>query len=591
MPTFYSKLFWFSFSLLLIIFSLAPEIVFTHPQIFPSQIPSKIYEIPSMSIVVEVYPDGTFMVYENITVRYVHGTFSSFGRLIPLSDVDYVDFLSAKAYGVNLTGVRAFYNLQRVILTIYHRDVTVVYHSVVNPPREVTFMFNYRVYGGLKLIDSLQNSINWDPVGRDFEVAINSVSITLKIPGNISSRTLFKVDPTPQNIFYSDNYTTILFNYSNVPAYTGCRISVAFPKMYEPKPDSFLIIKDYPLEITLIVILFSTFGTFMFWYFKRRRFMAHFEEYALPSMVVQPSNLSPIEVSYLLNRELDYEAALSEILELARKGVLNIEYDEVKRNAFFSSTSSTEDALRNLRRYDLNVFDGDILRLALSYKNAKSFLSFFDDIQRDVEFKVESRLVERGYLKSRFKVKRILLLSIPVGLSIALIIASILMFSSPPLNPQLFSLFKALYVIVAGFGVGFLSMGLISFFMYVPYTAEGFEACDFWRNHLNYMALIKGDESGRILEKTATPQLFESYIPHLMFFDLNFIDEWLKRWIRYLPKDYSPSWFHVRGFEGKLDFQSFISAFKSYVESMFNVIEGLREALPYTWRFRRIFSR
>jgi hypothetical protein len=134
-------------------------------------------------------------------------------------------------------------------------------------------------------------------------------------------------------------------------------------------------------------------------------------------------------------------------------------------------------------------------------------------------------------------------------------------------------------------------MGLISFFMYVPYTAEGFEACDFWRNHLNYMALIKGDESGRILEKTATPQLFESYIPHLMFFDLNFIDEWLKRWIRYLPKDYSPSWFHVKGFEGKLDFQSFISAFKSYVESMFNVIEGLRETLPYTWRFRRIFSR
>jgi hypothetical protein len=533
-----------------------------------SQLQSKVYEVPSISVDIEVCGDGTLLISENITIRYVYGSFTFFERWIPLWGLDYIELLSVDANGVDVTSVRTFYTLSRLTLTIYYRDVL--------GPREATFMLRYRVYGGLISPSSLQNSVDWNAVGSDWEVPIGLVNVVVRIPGNVVGSNLFSVSPDPVEVSYSNGYTSVLFTYRNLPARTGYRVVVLFPKIYEPKTDNLSILKNYPVESALTIVTLSTLVMLVFWFFRGRMPKTDFE-IGSASLLAQPLNLSPLEVSYLLNRGLSYEAALSEIFELARRGFIDIEYDGEKRNTYFKPSSRTDDVLGNFERYGLKPFEVEILRLAVSSGDVKKFIALFDDVRVDVESKVEAELTRMGYFKSGFKRKRMLTIYICGAAFIATLIIGFHVFNSPPPNPWLFSLYKALYPLTIGFGLSFIPVGIIYLHLFTPYTVDGAKAYRYWKEYLNSLVNVKESEIEKIVKEASGLRLIESYLPYVLLYNSFYVTTWLNRWSIPVTRfyRYSPSWLHVKGYESiQLDFPSFISALNSSIESMLGVIQS-----------------
>jgi len=533
-----------------------------------SQLQSKVYEVPSIFVDIEVCDDGTLIVSENITIRYVYGVFTFFERWIPLGGLDYIELLSVNAEGVSITSVKTSYTLSRLTLTVYYRDVL--------SPHEATFILKYKVYGGLKSPSSLQNSVDWNAVGSDWEVPIGLVTVMVRVPGNVAGSDLFSVSPNPVEVSYSNGYTNVLFTYRHLPARTGYRVVVFFPKIYEPKPDSLNILKNYPAESALTIIMLSTLVMLVFWFFKGRMPKTDFEIGSV-SLLTQPSTLSPLEVSYLLNRGLNYEAALSELFELARRGFLDIEYDGEKKNAYFKPSNRTDDVLRNFERYSLKPFETEILRLAVSSGDVKRFIALFDDVRMDVESKVEAELTRLGYFKRGFKRRRTLTIYICGTTFIATLVIGFYVFNSPPPNLWLFSVYKALYPLIIGFGLSFIPVGLVYLHLFTPYTVEGAKAYRYWKEYLDSVLNVKENEIEKIVREAGEPRLFESYLPYVLLYRPFYVTTWLYRWSIPVTRfhQYSPSWFHVRGYEGiQLDFPSFVSALNSSIESMLGVIQS-----------------
>lgn len=524
-----------------------------------SQIATKVYQISSITVIIEASSDGSLLINEIITIKYVSGSFTYFQRYIPLYGLDYIEVLRISADGAKITGTKISYSYYKI-------DITINY-GVINAPHQATFNIVYRVYGGILSHGISQNLIDWNAIGSDWEVSINSVNVIVCLPGNFIDSNLLSISPNPIKVYYSDGYTNIVFSYSNLPPYTGYRVVLAFPKIYEPNPDYLYILKNYHGETIISIIVLSTLLTLIVWFIRGRIPKVDIDE-GLISLGVLPSNLSPLEVSYLLNGRLSFRHALSAILNLAKRGFLNIEYDNKGNITLFRQSDKTEYAFMKNVKSGLKPFEIELLRLALNSVNVYEFARNFEMHKFSIEEEVGDELFKMGYFKSNLSRRRYNLIKIFTITIITLIITAFYIYNFIPNDRFLFNVYRAILPLIAGFGFSAIPMGIIMISLFKNYTYEGAKAYWHWKKYLDYLASIKGDDLKSIVGKIETPIMFETLLPYILLYRPLLFRPWIMTWFPYMPRYYHPRWFYTReGLGISLDFSAFANAIVSSIEN------------------------
>ncbi|MEM2195440.1 MAG: DUF2207 domain-containing protein [Candidatus Methanomethylicia archaeon] len=525
-----------------------------------SQAAAKIYEIPSIIVIIEASNDGSIIVNEVITVSYVSGTFTFFQRYIPLYGLDYIEVLSISADGANIVSAKVSYSYYMV-------DVTINY-DVIYAPHKVTFNIIYKVYGGILSYGTSQNLIDWNAIGNDWTVSINSVNVLVRLPGNFVESNLLNISPSPIKVYYSDGYTNIAFTYSNLPSYTRYRVVLAFPKIYEPNPDYLYILKNYHGETIISIIVLSTLLTLIVWFIRGRMPKVDVDE-GLISLGVLPSNLSPLEVSYLLNERLSFEHAISAILDLAKRGFLNIEYDDKGNIINFKPSDKTECIFVRDAKYGLKPFEIELLRLALNSGNISDFSRNFLIHKSNIEEGVGDELFRMGYFKSNISRRRYNLIKVFTIMTITLIIATFYIYNVIPSNRFLFNIYRAMLPLFAGFGITIIPVGVIMISLFKNYTYEGAKNYWYWKKYLDRLTFINGDDLKEVADKIETTTLFEYSFPYVLLYRPLLFRPWIITWIPYVPKYYHPKWFYTSGGPTvSLDFSAFTNAIVSSIENV-----------------------
>ncbi len=539
----------------LVLFTVLAPFIFLNSSF--SQTAAKVYEIPSIIVVMEASNDGSIIVNEVITINYVSGAFTYFQRYIPLYGLDYIEVLSVSADGANIVGVKVSYSYYMVYITINY--------DVIYAPHKVVFNIVYKVYGGIISQGASQNLIDWNAIGSDWEVSIGSVNVLVRLPGNFVGSSLLSVSPNPIKTYYSDGYTNIAFTYSNLPPYTGYRIVVVFPKIYEPNPDYLYVFKNYHGETIISIIALSTIVTLIVWFIRGRMPRVDVDE-GLISLGVLPSNLSPLEVSYLLNGRLSFEHVISEVVDLARRGFLNIEYDDKGKIINFKPSDRIDYTSRDVK-YGLKNFEMEVLRLALNSGNVFDFSRNFEIHRSKIEEEVCDELIKMGYFKSNIPRRRYNLIKIFTITIVILMIATLYIYNYIPSNRFLFNVYRALLPLSAGFGISLIPVGVIMISLFKNYTYEGAKAYWHWKKYLDRLTLIRGEDLKEYVGKVETPTLFEISFPYILLYRPLLLRSWVMPWIPLMPRYYYPRWFYTTGGPSvQLDFSAFTNAIISSIE-------------------------
>lgn len=542
--------------LFLVLSTVFAQFIFLNSSI--SQTTVKVYEIPSIIVIMEASNDGSIIVNEVITINYVSGSFTYLQRYIPLYGLDYIEVLSVSADGATITNTKISYSYYRI-------DITISY-EVIAAPHKATFNIVYKVYGGILSHGASQNLIDWNAIGNDWEVSINSVNVLVRLPGNFVGSSLLNISPNPVKVYYSDGYTNIAFTYSKLPPYTGYRIVVAFPKIYEPNPDYLYVFKNYHGETIISIIALSTIITLIIWFIKGRMPKVDVDE-GLISLGVLPSNLSPLEVSYLLNGRLSFEHALSEVVDLARRGFLKVEYDDKGKIINFKPSDNIDYTSTRDVRYGLKNFEMEILRLALNSGNVFDFSRNFEIHRSKIEEEVCDELLKMGYFKSNISRRRYNLIKTFTITTVVLMIATLYIYNSIPNNRFLFNVYRASLPLFAGFGISLIPVGIIMISLFKNYTYEGAKAYWHWKKYLDRLTSIKGEDLKDYVGKIETPTLFEISFPYILLYRPLLLRSWVTPWIPLMPRYYYPKWFYTAGGPSvQLDFSAFTNAIISSIE-------------------------
>ncbi len=187
-----------------------------------------------------------------------------------------------------------------------------------------TWTFHYRAKSTVQFYDP-QDEFWWHVFDAETPVDIAAVRVTVKLPGAVPSdqmkqvvQTGGSVDPTVT----SPAPSTMVYEATNIPAYTEFWIVVAFPKgvvkytWTARRVGAFILPK---LGLVLPVLFFL--GMLLIW---RRRGRDDPSKTYASYVSEPPSNLSPGLVGALIDEKVDTKEVIATIVDLARRGYLEI---------------------------------------------------------------------------------------------------------------------------------------------------------------------------------------------------------------------------------------------------------------------------
>jgi len=518
------------------------------------QFPDKKYEVSYIKVDLDVYENGYIIVTENIAIHYIKGDFTYFYRTIPIQGMEYLEVLSVNAENVTVTDRSVKYDVSEVNIYVHYKKIYA--------PASVIFTIKYKVYGAIFLASQTQNKIEWNAVGLEWKVPIGYVNVTVRIPGNFIGNDLFSLSPAPDKVYYLNGYTVSIFSHRNLPPHVGYRIVIVFPKIYEPPPDYLSIPKKHPVEVALLIPILSSAIMLGLWFFRGRIPKVDINENKI-LLGVPPSDLTPAETAFLLNRHLKGSNILGIIVDLARRGFITLEYE--KNLLSFKPSEKTLNALNGRYDRELKPFEIETLRLAISSKNSINLGRKVEEIRR-IERMVEAELVRNGYFKSsprNYSFKYIYTGIIVMGLGFLVVFLLMGIFES---NPSNMFFVKGLYPIFFGIGLSSFPIIFIGSYLFTNYTLKGAREYRAWKIYLNKLSSMNNEH----VKRFSNPKdVFDRNLPFIVSFMPFYFYSWAMLWGGNI--NYMPSWFNIQS-SIQVDFASFI---KDFSEAINTALVGL----------------
>lgn len=176
---------------------------------------AKEYEIRDYSIDMQLTDEGHYLVSETMTFHFVDGSFSQAYRTIERRGFTSLHFVELRGVDEPIVSYDVADGNKLNVEWTYHET---------NEPR--TFVLTYEARGGLLSRDG-KNIIDWNAVGTDWDVPLNNVVVTIRLPEAVND---VEVSPDADRIDSAESNVVTLHRDMLAPN-TPYRITASFPEI------------------------------------------------------------------------------------------------------------------------------------------------------------------------------------------------------------------------------------------------------------------------------------------------------------------------------------------------------------------------
>jgi uncharacterized protein (TIGR04222 family) len=409
----------------------------------------RVYEIADFSARLELRPDGSYHVREDITYDFQVGSFTFATRDIPLSNTDGVLNVSVQSPDLSIREVR-----QEEDGDSWH--VHWQFREATGP---ITFTIEYDLLGAVREVGE-QNEIFWRVVGEGWDVAFRRVTADVVIPGTLAVPISdIAVDPAEiATVALEGDAAVARFAVpGRLSPGRAYQVRVSFPKVMQGRPVGLARPENQALLAGLLgFILFLGAGGIVA--YRRGGIRLPPRRHGDPGVGIPAA-------SVLLHRKSpSWDRAFPAILfDLANRGVVTLERVDRKGRIFTQQKVAL--GIQGDSREPLTDFEHALLhRLAEHSQDLKEFASKGRKFRKAAMEAIREGLVAEGLLADgRARARRAMLLGL-LGL-----LATAAVFLAGAVTGRLWVM--ALAGPVLGSALGLLILGDVRF----PVTRAGAE--------------------------------------------------------------------------------------------------------------------
>ncbi len=294
-----------------------------------AQAQAKDWRIDNMDVVLQVQDNGDVVVDETVTFNF-EGSFSYVGRMIPTQNTDgLTDIAVYDGNGNPLPEGEG----PGTWNTIVENGRLIIVVNFALADTSATWTFHYRAKSVIMFFDQ-GDELRWYVFDAETPVPIQAVRATVKLPGSVPSEDMTQAVQSGLGVetnVYSPGPSTMVYEGSDLPPYTNFWIVTGFPKgvvefTWTARRVAAFIVPKVGFLLPIVAFL----AMFLLW---RRR--GRDEPAAAYAKYVSepPSDLSPGLVGALIDEKVDTKEVIATIVDLARRGYLEIT-DTEKDSAF-----------------------------------------------------------------------------------------------------------------------------------------------------------------------------------------------------------------------------------------------------------------
>ena len=276
----------------------------------------------SIDVITDVQENGDMLVTETQTYQFTRPHTTQRYRYIPLGLVESIDAVSVWQDGEKISGVHSGIEDGQQWIRWSHRPL--------DPPETLTFVLRYRVRDGLRL-DADGGQVYWKALFKDRDTDIRTGSVTVRLPESLSGRIEdYRSFGSSAGSRQVDPRTVVFRTSGPLPPGKELEVQVTFPHglLDVPTPEwqqrhfwEREVFWAWAGRVMFIVLVFllalALSRSFRAWP------RVSYPELAGP-VTQPPSDLSAAAVSVLESREVTPRTLLAIMVEMCRKGVLQI---------------------------------------------------------------------------------------------------------------------------------------------------------------------------------------------------------------------------------------------------------------------------
>ncbi len=318
----------------------------------PGAAQAKDWRIDRMDVVLDVQKNGDVLVSETVAFTF-EGAFSFVGRFIPTGNLDGIDDVTVAQDGVTLprgSGPGTYD-------TFYEGDNLVVRLNFALADTSATWTIDYRATGAIHFFDE-GDELRWYVFDADTPVPIGAATATVRLPGQVPAAAMTAAIDTGmavQREVASPAPSTLYYQADSFPPYTRFWLVAGFPKgtvefHWTWKRVAAFMVPKVGFMLPLLTLL----GMLVVW---RRR--GRDDPAAVYAKYVSeaPSSLPPGLAGALIDEKVDVREVVSTIVDLARRGYLEI--SEEKEGVWIFKSNKTvftrKKPLNDLSGYEKEV--------------------------------------------------------------------------------------------------------------------------------------------------------------------------------------------------------------------------------------------
>ena len=482
----------------------------------------KEWRIDNMDVLLNVQQNGDVLVDETVTFNFT-GNYHYVARDIPtqnlegLTDIQVRDASGAVLPEGDSPGTWNTFkegNLRYIQVNFDLTDTT------------ATWVFHYKAKQAVQFFD-VGDELRWYVIDAETPVDIGHIKATVKLPGSVPAEKMTKAVQSGYGVeatITSPAASTMVYEASNLPAYTEFWTVTGFPKNVvkftwtAQRVAAFIVPK---IGFALPILFFL--GMLIIW---RRR--GRDEPAAVYAQYVSepPSNLPPGLVGALIDEKVDTKEVLATIVDLARRGYLEMTDTDKKGITGKTSTIFTrKKPLDDLKGYEATVanalFDGSHADQVTSEQLKNHFYTHVQSIIGQIYAEVTSTgLFHSNPNKARSR-------WVGYGFAVAVVLGVIS------------AILWRTHVTGWGWFVAGSFFSVIIVWIFAPHmpqrTAKGAQEQRRWEAFRNYLKDLT-----RFQDMPSAKEKFEQYLPYAIAFGVE--KDWVRRFEGLTVA--SPNWYH-----------------------------------------------
>ena len=484
---------------------------------------AKDWRIDTMDVLLDVQENGDVLVDEKVTFSF-EGNYHFVARNIPTGNLEGLTDIEVRdASGQSLP--KGDYPGSFNVFT--EGDMQFIQLNFDLTDTSSTWTIHYRAKQAVMFHDKVGDELRWYVFDAETPVPIGSVKATVKLPGSVPSESIarsyqsgFGVDATMS----SPEPSTAVYEATNIPAYTNFWIVTGFPKdvvrytWTAARLAAFIVPK---VGFALPILFFL--GMLLIW----RRSGRDEPATIYASYVSEPpSPLPPGLAGALIDEKVDTKEIIATVVDLARRGYLEITDTEKKgllgkATTIFTRTKGFEDLTGFEAKVANSLFDGKHPDQVTSVELKNHFYTHVQPITNEIYKQVTTT----GLFHSNPNKARTTWVGYGFAIAVVLGIITFILYMAD----------------VTGWGwiMAGSIISVIIVWAFAPHmpqrTAKGAQEQRKWQAFRNYLK-----DLARFQDMATAKENFEKYLPYAVAFGVE--KDWVRRFEGLTVS--SPDWYH-----------------------------------------------